>query len=124
MEIGLSAFHNFAALTCGLALLAGCGSPCVLQQLSDDQVRANEASTVREAAARAAVAKVGATVCRRFTAGISEQDWVRAPVIAAERDRIRVRILSPGRFPHEHHGTLLAAGLLFWDSPLQWTPCK
>ena len=99
MGIGLSAFHNFAALTCGLALLAGCGSPSVLQQQSDDQVRANEASTVREAAARAAVAKVGATACGRFTAGISEQDWVRASVIAAERDRVRVRILSPGRFP-------------------------
>lgn len=101
-------------------------------QWQDDQIvgipsaRMVERARIRaraEAEARAAIANPGAKVCRQLTVGISEQDWVRGVVVALGQDRVGVKIVDPGRFPHTLYGAEIARDAVIWDALTAWTPC-
>ena len=70
-----------------------------------------------------AVAKLGLKVCRALPVGIAVRDWIRGVVVAAEADRIEVRIDDPGQQPHEVGGRPLAKGVSFWSDAAKWMPC-
>lgn len=104
-------------------VLSACGTRPARDPAIAEAERAAIARTIAETAARVAVSKVGAKVCRRVTVGISEHDWIRGVVTEIETDRIRVRIEDPGRFPQVIDGTAIARGALISDTPLNWVPC-
>jgi hypothetical protein len=104
-------------------LVSACGTrPAINPDIAEAE-RAAVARAITETAARVAVSKVGAKVCRRVSVGISEHDWIRGMVTEIGADRIRVRIEDPGRFPQVLDGTTIARGALISDSPLNWVPC-
>jgi hypothetical protein len=75
-----------------------------------------------EEEARAAV-KQGQKVCREMPVGIGGRDWVRGVVIAAEAERVGVRIDDPGAMAHVIGGVEATNGAIVWDAPQTWTPC-
>jgi len=107
-------------LICGVAVvsLASCSS-----QPARPAFDPKLASTVDETATIAAVAKVGAKVCRQTEIGIAERDWLRGVVTEVTREGIAVRIEDPGRFPQSLNGTPVARGAVARDSAVAWTPC-
>jgi len=105
------------------AILAACGWGGARPLPADAASRAADARTLAETAARIAVSKAGAKVCRQMAVGISERDWIRGVVVEVSADRIRVRIDELGRYPQTLDGVVLASGVAVWDSPLRWTPC-
>jgi len=107
----------------GTLCLAGCGTTARSAKVLDPPERAAEARILAETAARVAVSKVGAKVCRQMMVGISEYDWVRGVVTEVEGEMIRVRIDEPGRFPEIIAGTAVTPGALISDTPLNWRPC-
>ena len=82
------------------------------------------ARSVNETATTAAIAKVGAKVCRETEIGIAERDWLRGVVTEVTGDSIMVRIEDPGRFPQSLNGTAVARGAVVHDSATAWTPCR
>lgn len=66
----------------------------------------------------------GATVCRNLPMGISEVDTVTAVVLAAESNRIRVRIERPGRLGAELDGRAVKAGMELSDYVDRWMVCR
>ena len=109
------------------ALFAGAILP-ILYSCSVEPVRpafeAQFARSVNDTAAVAAVAKVGAKVCRQTEIGIAERDWLRGVVTEVAGDRIAVRIEDPGRFRQTLNGTFVARGAIVRDSAVAWTPCR
>ena len=103
--------------------LAGCGTAASDARPSGELERAAVARVLSETAARVAVSKVGAKVCRQLSIGISEHDWIRGTVTETKADRIQVRIEDPGRFPESIGGTTLTRGASISDTPLNWIPC-
>ena len=81
------------------------------------------ARSIADTAARAAVAKPGARVCRQMTVGIAERDWVRGVVLEADDARVAVRIDEPGRFEHALNGVKVTRGAIVRDDAVAWTPC-
>ena len=82
------------------------------------------ARSLNDTATTAAVAKVGAKVCRQTEIGIAERDWLRGIVTEAAGDTIAVRIEEPGRFHQTLNGTAVARGAVVRDSAAAWTPCR
>ena len=82
------------------------------------------ARSVNDTATTAAVARVGAKVCRQTEIGIAERDWLRGAVTEVAGDTIAVRIEDPGRFRQTLNGTFVARGVVVRDSTLAWTPCR
>jgi hypothetical protein len=66
----------------------------------------------------------GATVCRNVPMGISEVDTITAVVLAAESNRIRVRIERPGRLGAELDGRVVKAGMELSDYVDRWMVCR
>lgn len=110
-----------AAALCGT--LVACSATTARDPAAAEAGRAATARTIAEAATRVAVSKAGAQVCREIPIGISERDWIRASVLEVAGDRIRVKINDPGRFPQTLGGVGIARDVVFWDTPLNWTPC-
>ncbi len=81
------------------------------------------ARSIADTAARAAVAKPGARVCRELQVGIAERDWVSGVVVAAEGATVSVRVDDPGRYPHTLNGIEAKKGTLIRDNPAAWIPC-
>ncbi len=100
--------------------IAACSSVGPVRPAFDAQL----ARSVNDSATRAAVAKIGAKVCRQMQVGIAERDWVRGVVTEVSGDTIGVRIEDPGRFPQSLSGTTLARGAFVQDSSATWTPCR
>ena len=105
------------------AVLAACGTRPARDPDFADAERAAVARTINETAARVAVSKVGAKVCRAVTVGISERDWIRGVVVEVASDKIRVKVDDQGRFPQTLDGVFVARGIVLWDTPLNWKPC-
>jgi hypothetical protein len=82
------------------------------------------ARSVNDMATIAAVAKVGAKVCRQTEIGIAERDWLRGAVTEVAGDSIAVRIEDPGRFRQTLNGISVARGAVVRDSAVAWTPCR
>ena len=82
------------------------------------------ANRVNHTATTAAVAKLGAKVCRQTEIGIAERDWLRGVVTEAAGDAITVRIEQAGRFPQTLNGTSISRGATVRDSAALWTPCR
>jgi len=82
------------------------------------------ARSVNDTATTAAVAKVGARVCRQTEIGIAERAWLRGVVTEVAGDTIAVRIEDPGRFQQTLGGTFVARGAVIRDSTMAWTPCR
>jgi hypothetical protein len=112
--------HKWLLLGAVLSL-AACGPQPARRTESD---RASDARIIAEAASRAAVAKVGARVCKTLTVGISERDVIRGVVTEVSADKIRVKLEAVGRFPNHLDGVPLAVGALVPDDPLNWAPCS
>lgn len=66
----------------------------------------------------------GAKVCRNVPMGISEVDTIGAVVLAAEANRIRVRIERPGRLGAELDGRVVKAGMELSDYVDRWMVCR
>lgn len=66
----------------------------------------------------------GAKVCRNVPVGISEVDTIGAVVLAAEGNRIRVRIERPGRLGAELDGRVVKAGMELSDYVDRWMVCR
>ena len=66
----------------------------------------------------------GAKVCRSVLVGISEMDTITAVVLAAESNRIRVRIERPGRLGAELDGRVVKAGMELSDYVDRWMVCR
>jgi hypothetical protein len=101
-----------------LAFLAACGTGGHTSK-DDPQF----ARTLADTATVAAVAKLGARVCREMQVGIAEREWIRGVVMAAEGRTVSVRIVTPGRFEHVVGGIKLARGAVVTDDAAAWTPC-
>jgi hypothetical protein len=71
----------------------------------------------------AAIARVGARVCRQLTVGIGVQEWIRGVVVDTRGSTVGVRIDDAGRFAHSLNGVALSPGTVVRDSFTQWTPC-
>ena len=82
------------------------------------------ARSLNDTATVAAVARVGAKVCRQTEIGIAERDWLRGVVTEVAGDTIAVRIEEPGRFRQSLNGTSVARGAVVRDSAVAWTPCR
>jgi hypothetical protein len=107
-----------------LVVLAACSTtPDLRKQKADEESRASDARIISSVAARVAVSKVGAKVCRKVSIGISESDWIRGEVKEVGGNKIRVQIENPGRFPETLGGVPVAKGALIWDTALLWAPC-
>jgi hypothetical protein len=104
-----------AALLCGCAETSG---------PPDAAAERAHAQAVAEAEARAAVAVVGAEVCRRVTAGIGNVEWVSGRVVAVDGEFVTVQIDKPGRLSHEVDGVVVARGTKLKTRPELWTPCR
>jgi riboflavin synthase alpha subunit len=65
-----------------------------------------------------------AKVCRNVPMGISEVDTITAVVLAAESNRIRVRIERPGRLGAELDGHVVKAGMELTDYVDRWMVCR
>ena len=107
------------------------GLLCVVPALTSRSVEpvrpafdAQFARSVNDTATRAAVAKVGAKVCRQTEIGIAERDWLRGAVTEVAGETIAVRIEDPGRFHQTLNGTPVVRGALVRDSAIAWTPCR
>jgi hypothetical protein len=70
-----------------------------------------------------AVGRPGVRVCRDLLVGSVTRDRVRGTVAKVDADRIAVRIIDPGRFPHTIGNVALAKGATVWDEIMAWTPC-
>lgn len=70
-----------------------------------------------------AVAKPGTRVCRKFTVGIAEIDWIRGVVVEADSSHLCIKIDDPGLFAHTLNGSEIIRGSMVWDAVLVWTPC-
>ena len=115
--------YILVALLAISTLIAACGRQVARDSVAEESRRATNARIITETATRVAVSKVGAKVCRRVTVGISEHDWIRGIVVELGEDKVHIRVEEPGRFPQALGGAELARGVLFWDTPLNWTPC-
>ena len=113
---------RFVAVTATL-ILAGCSAKSGGARAPNEYEGVAVARILTETAARVAVSKPGAKVCRRMPIGISEHDWIRGVVTDVLADQIRVRIEDAGRFPHTLYGNALVPGALVSDTPLNWIPC-
>lgn len=82
------------------------------------------ARSVSDTATTAAVAKVGAKICRQTEIGIAERDWLRGVVTEVAGDAITVRIEQAGRFPQSLNGIPISRGATVRDSAAAWTPCR
>jgi hypothetical protein len=65
----------------------------------------------------AAVAQVGAKVCRELEVGIGGRDWLRGVVAEARDKEIGVRIVDPGASGQAR------AGEVRWEHAADWTLC-
>jgi hypothetical protein len=72
---------------------------------------------------RVAVVKVGTRVCRHFSVGISERNWVKGDVSGLEGDEIIVTVDDPGHILLEVNGSRLEKGARLKEPPSLWTPC-
>ena len=70
-----------------------------------------------------AVGKPGVRVCRDLLVGTVTPDRLRGTVAKVDGDRIAVRIIDPGRFPHSIGGVAGAKGATVLDEIMAWTPC-
>ena len=73
---------------------------------------------------RKAVAKVGQKVCRPMRVGIGRREWIRGHVVALSGDKVAVRIDDPGHYGETISGIELTKGLVIWNEPYGWTPCR
>jgi hypothetical protein len=71
----------------------------------------------------AAVAKLGAKVCRTLPVGIAVRDWIRGEVTAVDSDRIEVRVDDAGQQPHTIDGRPLTHGIRLWSAAEEWKLC-
>ena len=120
------AFSSFAMRRIALR-----GVLCVVPALASCSVEpprpafdAQLARSVNDTATTAAVAKVGAKVCRQTEIGIAERDWVRGVVTEVAGETVVVRIEDPGRFRQTLGGTFVARGAVVRDATMAWTPCR
>lgn len=65
----------------------------------------------------------GARVCRQFSVGIGNREWVRGIVVEAASGRIRIRIDDPGQYLHALDGVELHRGSIVQDAMDAWIPC-
>ena len=100
--------------------LAACTQPPPRSDASTQAL----ARAVAETAARAAVAKPGAKVCRLIHVAIAEREWIRGEVVGVGEKTVRIRIDEPSRYQQALNGTVLAKGAVVEDSPMEWTPCR
>lgn len=114
----ISGNRALTPIFCVFILLTGCGTGG--QALRDDP---QFARSIADTAARAAVAKPGARVCREMQVGIAERDWVRGLVVEVKAAQIAVRIDEPGRFEHIVNGVKVTLGAIVVDDAVSWTPC-
>ncbi len=70
------------------------------------------------------VAQPGVTICRQFTAGIGNREWVRGTVVEAESAKIKVRIDDPGQFSYNVDGVEIQRGVMIVDATDSWIPCQ
>jgi hypothetical protein len=93
------------------------------QQAPDPAATRAHAASVAEVESRSAVAVVGARVCRRFTIGIGNYDWVSGVVIAVDGEFVTVQVDKPGRLSLTHNGVLVVRGAKLRDPSREWTLC-
>jgi hypothetical protein len=117
-------FLTLASLAATTILLEACTPSQAQNPEAEEAASAEVARTIHDTAVRAAVSRLGAKICRQTIVGISERTWIQGVVTEIGTENIRVRITDPGRFPQTIGGALLAPGVLVWDTPLSWTPCK
>ena len=72
----------------------------------------------------AAVGRAGTRVCRVMEIGIATRDTVRATVLSADGDRIRLRIDDAGKLPHVIDGQSVVKGGIVTDVLTAWVPCR
>lgn len=101
------------------ALLSGCASTILPDTTALDAAHVRERARLEAEAA----AVPGAYVCRKFTMGIAEIDWVKGTVTEVRQDKIRLKIDDPGSFPHVMDGAEISKGSLAWDNDMGWVPC-
>ena len=70
-----------------------------------------------------AVSQPGVKVCRQFTVGIGNREWVRGVVVDTVPGKIRIRIEDPGKFSHLENGIELQRGSVVEGVMDSWTPC-
>jgi len=71
----------------------------------------------------AAVARVGAKVCREIEIGMATRDTVRGTVTAVDGERITVRIDDPGKFESTLNDSVLTKRVIVSDALKFWLPC-
>jgi len=117
-------YRNLALITI-VGLLGACS---FLSSKEDDNQKLMEIrQTYRERMAKEVevmVARPGVTVCRQFTAGIGNREWVRGTVVEAESGTIKVRIDDPGQYSHNLNGIEIRREVVILDSADTWIPCR
>ena len=103
----------FAAL-----LLAACAAT------PDDPARQALSRARTDAELKAAVARVGARVCRESQVGVAVREILRGTVVAAKGDSIDVRIDDPGSLEHTVGGRAATKGAVVTDTFRSWVPCR
>jgi len=72
----------------------------------------------------AAVALVGANVCRQMRVGVATLEFIRGTVSAVEGDRITIRIDDPGTLDHLIGEQPVRKGASVTDLVKSWLPCR
>ena len=70
------------------------------------------------------VAQRGVMVCRQFTVGIGNREWVRGTVVEAGSGTIKVRIDDPGQYSHNLNGMEIRRDVVIPDSTEKWFRCQ
>lgn len=116
MGIEVTMKSMMVPLLAGSLALAGCHSPV-------PAFDAEKARVISDLETRVAVARIGVQVCRSYSVGVSEQNWVRGRVTALEGENVIVTVDDPGRFVMDVAGQRLRKGVLLKESPRSWVPC-
>ena len=112
-----------------LIVVTGLLGACSLfpSKYDDNQKLAEARQTYRARMAKEVevmVAQPWVTICRQFTAGIGNREWVRGTVVEAESAKIKVRIDDPGQFSHNVDGVEIQRGVMIVDAADSWIPCQ
>lgn len=103
-----------------IVTLSGCANPILPDMSALDAAHARDRVRLET---EAGAGRPGAYVCKQYTIGIAEIDWVKGSVVEARGEKIRVSIDDPGNFPHELGKTRISKGSLVWDNDTGWVPC-
>ena len=71
----------------------------------------------------AAVARIGTRVCREMPVGTAIREMIHATVMAADSERVTVRVENPGRYEHVIGDRKIAKGDVITDLLRSWVPC-